>query len=82
MVYNEMWFMPPIACCANLIIRSAERALPYLLHELEDFTRQIWKVSLQGLVHKRYASKVYDSITPKSINQNSTPFQIWLKKDF
>ena len=27
-------------------------ALPYLQHELEDFTQQIWKVSLQGFVQK------------------------------
>jgi len=40
------WFtmkcdLASLACYANLIIRSAERALPYLLHELEDFTHQI-----------------------------------------
>ena len=27
-------------------------ALPYLQHELDDFTQQIWKVSLQGFVQK------------------------------
>ena len=38
------------------------------------------KSFLQVLVHKRYASKAYGCITPKFINQNSTPCQIWLKK--
>ena len=38
------------------------------------------KSFLHELVHKRYASKVYGCITPKFINQNSTPCQIWLKK--
>ena len=66
-------------CCANFIIEAQKRPCLISSTNLGTLPNKIEKF-LAGVCPKSYASKVYGSITPKFINQNSTPCQTWLKK--
>ena len=57
------------ACCANFIIWSTSE--PCLIPSMNlRFLPNKFEKFVAGVSPKRYASKVYGSITPKFINQN------------
>ena len=57
------------ACCANFIIWSTSESCLISSMNLRILPNKFEKF-LAGVCPKRYASKVYGSITPKFINQN------------